>query len=176
MSPVCHLCGLRLGSIKSLNQHIYRRSCTTVKNPRSVDASDLVARLDGLSSTDAARACAVDASTVRRWRRTGLVSPEVLTAAMNVLDGRDDPPPPRRAGQPKSSSVMVDVHCTWTADGWIVDAYRHGKLDPIDTVAMVAASGTRWPTLHDAHAFARRRFGRQLAALTPAAVEQEATA
>ena len=169
MTYACHLCGLSLASRKSLASHLHRATCTTPKRPRAVCAGELVARLEGLPSIEAGRICGVDGSTVRRWRSKGVVSPDVLAQVLSVLDGRDAPIEKRKPG---SQSVYVDVHCTWTPDGWIVDAYKAGTVDPLNSIAMAAAAGQRWPTLDEAQAFARRRFGYLLVRLTPAATEQ----
>jgi hypothetical protein len=166
----CHRCGDQLGSQYTFDRH-QRNGCV---QPRSVDAADIVARLEGIPSVKAGRMCGVDGSTVRRWRRTGRISPDMHRQVMQVLGGSDEPTS-RGRGRPRQT-VFVDVHCTWTSDGWIVDAYRHGLNDPIDTLAFAAHAGQRWPTLHDAHRFARRRFGDALMSLTPEAHDEEATA
>ena len=170
---ICPMCERTYASAKSLSNHRWKARCGGPTVPRAVDAAELLKRIDGIPSTQAARACGVDGSTVRRWRRTGVASPDVLRQVLQVLDGLDAPIIPRRPG---AQLAHIDVHCTLTATGWIVDAYRHGTIDPVNSIAIAAQAGQRWPTLEAAHRFARRRFGAQLVTLTPAINDQEATA
>jgi hypothetical protein len=155
--------------------------------PKTIDATELLAQIEHLSDSAAARICNVDRTTIRRWRLTGQASPGVLADTLEHLaNPTDTPPVPRPRGNPtmrhmKHQPAQIHAHATWTEHGWILDAYRIDPdnpdvIDPLTSTALVAATGQRWPTLHDAHAYARRRFGRRLALLTPAPIDQEATA
>jgi hypothetical protein len=169
----CPHCGRAFARIDSRQRHIRQGRCEPP--PRTVDVADLLARVDGLTHSAAARACGVDPSTIRRWRAKGAADPHVIAQCFAVLDGCGAHLQ-RKPGRSNQPGPFIDVHCTWSSDGWIVDAYKAGRNDPIDTIAMAAHAGQRWPTLHDAHRFARRRFGSRLMSLTPEAHDQEATA
>lgn len=127
-----------------------------------VDASALLARLDGRSDRTAARMCGVVPQTISRWRATGQASPHALTRATAHLDTLTSATT-QRPGNPN----LVDVHCTQTSTGWIVDAYVAGTNRPNERLAIAARKGQRFPTLADAHRFARRIFGPRLAQITP---------
>jgi len=127
-----------------------------------VDATELLDRLDGMPVTRAATMAGINPATLRRWRRTGLASAGLLAAAIATLD-RGDPPPER---QPHPTHLL-DVHCTWTDSGWILDAYHHDTIVPLDAQAMLVAHGERWPTLEAAQAHARQLWGARIVAMTP---------
>lgn len=127
-----------------------------------VDATELLDRLDGMPITRAAELCGINPATLRRWRRTGLASAGLLAAAIATLD-RGDPLPERRP----HPTHLLDVHCTWTANGWILDSYHHGSIVPLDAQAMAVSHGERWPTLEAAQAHARKLWGARIVAMTP---------
>lgn len=129
-----------------------------------VDATELLDRLDGIPTIRAAAMCRLNASTLRRWRRTGMASARLLAAAIATLDHGD--PLPERRPHPMH---LLDVHCTWTADGWILDAYHHATIVPLDAQAMAVSHGERWPTLDAAQAHARKLWGDRIVAMTPEA-------
>lgn len=131
--------------------------------PNLVDAADLLDRLEGIPSTRAAELCGVNGSTLRRWRRTGLASAGMLAAAIAALDHGDPLPERPRPRHPKH---LVDVHCTPTARGWIVDAYLSGTIEPLNAQALAVAEGQRWPTLEAAQAHARKRWGDRIVTMT----------
>lgn len=131
----------------------------------TADASDVLAALEGRSDRAAARMAGVSESAMRAWRRTGRAAPLTLDAARQRL-ASNPPDPTLPPGRPPGPGP-IDVHCTKTSDGWIIDAYHHGTNEPVEGLARAARRGQRWPTLEDAHRFARRRFGDRLAAITP---------
>lgn len=139
--------------------------------PDHVDAADLLDRLEGIPSPRAAELCGVHSSTIRRWRRNGVVTARMAAAAYAALDraaASDLDPRQRCTTTPddRQHSHPLDVHCTWTDRGWILDAYHHGTIEPLNAQALAVAEGQRWPTLEAAQAHARERWGDRIVTMT----------
>jgi hypothetical protein len=127
----------------------------------TADPADVLELLAGRTERAAARMCGVAPDTIARWRETGEAAPHTLAKARARLAG--NPPDPTR---PEGNPNHVDVHCTRTSDGWIIDAYVARTTRPAGQPEHTD-SKRRYPTLADAHEAAHRRFGDRLVAITP---------
>jgi hypothetical protein len=171
----CPHCGRDFTRSDSLRRHVRTLAC--VAPPvRTIDPVELLERLEGLNHSIAAQACGVDPSTIRRWRAKRIADPIVVAQVLARLDGQDLGPLKRARGRQAQPGPYVDVHCTHTEDGWIVDAFIHGRNDPIQSVAMAAHAGVRYRSLDECREYAVARFGDRLLVFTPDVMAEEVAA